>query len=89
MRTRTLRGLSGYQGTLTGKKVEGKSIKRIAEIYEWHGKDAEEVNEALEKLFERNGKILERGMDGQMTFIKRKGSKISLGKWGGEGGKGA
>ena len=51
--------------------MEGKSIKRIAEIYEWHGKDAEEVNEALEKLFERSGKILERGMDGQMTFIVR------------------
>jgi len=72
---------------MAGEEAEDKFIKRIAVVYEWYGKDGEEVNEALNKLFERSGRDLEKGIDGQPTFIKIKGSKSKSGKVGGEGGK--
>ena len=72
---------------MAGKVSEDKFIKRIAEIYEWHGKDEEKVNEALEKLFEKSGRDLKKGVDGQLTFIKIKSSKSKSGKWLGEGRK--
>ena len=61
---------------IAGKISEDKFIKRMAQIYEWHGNDAEteEVNEALEKLFGRSGRDL-MGVDGQLTFIKIKSPK--------------
>ncbi|GMI05280.1 hypothetical protein TrVE_jg3836 [Triparma verrucosa] len=72
---------------MSGEEAEDKFMKRIAEVYEWYGKDGEEVNEALDKLFERSGRDLEKGIDGQPTFIKIKGSKSKSGKVEGEGGK--
>ena len=61
------------------KKNEGKFIKRIAKIYAWKGTDGEEVDKALEKLFERSGADLDEGLDGQLSFIPSKKSKIRLG----------
>ena len=72
---------------IRGKEAEDKFIKRIAVVYEWYGKDGEEVNEALDKLFERSRRNLEKGIDGQLTFIKIKNSKSKSGKGLGEGGK--
>ena len=72
---------------MSWEEAEDKFIKRIAEVYEWYGKDGEEVNEALNKLFERSGRDLEKGIDGQPTFIKIMGSKSRSGKMGDEGGK--
>ncbi|GMH71940.1 hypothetical protein TL16_g05789 [Triparma laevis f. inornata] len=54
------------------KKNEGKFIKRIAKIYAWKGTDGEEVDKALEKLFERSGADLEEGLDWQLSFIPSK-----------------
>lgn len=59
-------------------KEEAKFIKRITVIFWWYGKDVEEVNEALNKLFERSGEDLEKGADGQATFIKSKRSKTRI-----------
>ncbi|GMI02539.1 hypothetical protein TrLO_g8526 [Triparma laevis f. longispina] len=56
---------------MTGEEEE-KFIMRIVALYEWHGKDIEEVNRALKKLFGRDGDDLELGIKGQLTFIKKK-----------------
>ena len=60
---------------MSGKEAEDKFIMRAAVVYEWYGKDGGEVNEALDKLFERSGRDLEKGVDGQLTFIKIKSPK--------------
>lgn len=59
---------------------EDTFIKRIVEIYEWKGSDSVEVDNALTTLFGRNGEDLEKGVEGQLTFIKSKKSFTSLGK---------
>lgn len=53
-------------------------IKRIAVLHRYHGKDENEVDEALVKLFGRSGSDLESEVQGQLTFIKSKKSKKSL-----------
>ncbi|GMH81187.1 hypothetical protein TL16_g08851 [Triparma laevis f. inornata] len=64
---------------------EEKFIKRLVEIYSWKdGEDGDVVNKALSTLFGRSGEDLEVGVDGQVTFIKTKRSKKSLGKVGPE-----
>ena len=57
---------------------EDKFIKRIVTIYKWKGSNEEEVNEALNKIFGKSGADLEVGIEGQMTFIKKKASKLKL-----------
>ncbi|GMH93336.1 hypothetical protein TL16_g12601 [Triparma laevis f. inornata] len=61
------------------KKIENNFIKRIAEIYTWKGSHGDEVNKALDKLFERSGADLEEGVDGKLSFIPSKKSKKGLG----------
>ncbi len=60
---------------MSGKEAEDKFIMRAAVVYEWYGKDGGEVNEALDKLFGRSGRDLEKGVDGRLTFITRKKPK--------------
>ncbi|GMH53840.1 hypothetical protein TrLO_g14765 [Triparma laevis f. longispina] len=57
-------------------KNEGKFIKRIVVLYEWR---RDYVNGALARLFGRNGEDLELGVEGQLSFIKRKKSFKGLG----------
>lgn len=60
--------------TEENEKGEAYFIKRIVTIYKWYNKDSEEVNKALSLLFGRNGEDMEEGIEGQMTFIKKKQS---------------
>ncbi|GMH58934.1 hypothetical protein TL16_g02721 [Triparma laevis f. inornata] len=53
-------------------------IKRIVTIYEWKGAYEEEIGEALVKLFGKSCVDLEKGVEGQLTFIKSKKSKKKL-----------
>ncbi|GMH70822.1 hypothetical protein TrLO_g10965 [Triparma laevis f. longispina] len=55
-----------------------KFIKRFATIYAYHGNDEEEVDEALVKLLGRSGADLERGVEGQLTFIQSSKSKSRI-----------
>lgn len=57
------------------EQKEEKFIKRIATVYMWYGENGDEVNKALNTLFGKSGEDLERGVDGQTTFIKSKKSK--------------
>ena len=55
---------------------EDKFIKRIVTIYEWKGSNEDEANSALTKLFGKSGADLEVGIEGQLTFIKKKASSL-------------
>ncbi|GMI14045.1 hypothetical protein TrVE_jg2941 [Triparma verrucosa] len=46
-------------------------VKRVSELYSWRGEDVEIVDAALVKLFGVGGEDLERGVTGQLTFIKK------------------
>lgn len=51
-------------------------VMRVVELYKWWGKDGDEVNKAITKLCGKWRENLEKGVDGQFTFIKRKSSSL-------------
>ena len=53
----------------------GVFVKRITTIFRWYGKDQERADKALVKLFGRSGKVLEVGVNGQLSYINK--SEIS------------
>ena len=55
---------------------DGKFIKRMVTIFSWRGKNEEEVNNALHRLFGGCGGGLEMGVDRQLTYIKKNNSLV-------------
>ena len=49
-----------------------KFVKRIVTIFRWRGTYSEEVNEALFKIFGRGSADHNGGVDGQLSYIKKK-----------------